>query len=185
MRAIIVSGILAIALPFVIALFATRKRVGLDVSERFLERLDEIPSGATAMQRELNSSNLKAWVADHPDHAARYARCVLPMDIFYLLSLGSFLGLASTWLAADMQWPASVAGIPTWMILWLLPALYIATDLIEDGLIALLMTSPQAIEPATVRALKTVKSLKIGAVGLGMLLTACLGVLALFWGSSA
>lgn len=185
MRMIIVSGTLAIALPFAIAVFSTKARVGLDVSERFLERLDEIPSGATETQRELNSTNLKAWVADHPDYAAKYALRVLPMDILYLLSLGSFLGLALTWLAADMQWPASVAGIPTWTILWLLPALYIATDLIEDCLIAVLMTSPSSIEPATVRTLKTVKRIKIGSVGAGMLLTAGLGMLTLIWGKSA
>jgi hypothetical protein len=59
MRLIIVSGLFAIVLLFAIGLFATKKRVGLDVSERFLERLDEIPSGATERQRELSSDNLK------------------------------------------------------------------------------------------------------------------------------
>ncbi len=150
MRLIILSGLSAIVLPFAIGLFATKKRVGLDVSERFLERLDEIPSGATKEQRELNSSNLKNWVADHPVHAAQYARRVMPMDILYLVALGSFLGLASNWLASDMQWPAAFAGLPIW--LWLLPALYIVSDVVEDLMIAMLMTSPRLIEPATVRA---------------------------------
>ncbi|MFH1345045.1 MAG: hypothetical protein ABIL01_28165 [Pseudomonadota bacterium] len=185
MRLIIVSGLFAIVLPFAIGLFATKKRVGLDVSERFLERLDEIPSGATEQQRELSSGNLKNWVADHPVSAAQYARYVIPMDILYLLALGSFLGLASNWLAADMQWPASFAGVPIWIWLWLLPALYIVADIIEDSMIAVLMTSPRLIEPVTVRALTRIKGIKISSVGAAMLQTAVLGVLTLLWSKGA
>ena len=185
MRLIIISGLFAIILPFAIGLFATKKRVGLDVSERFLERLDEIPSGPTEQQRQLNSGNLKSWVSNHPVSAAQYARRVMPMDILYLLALGSFLGLASNWLAADMQWPASFAGVPIRIWLWLLPALYIAADIVEDLMIATLMTSPRLIEPATVRALTTIKGTKIGSVGAAMLQTAVLGVLALLWGKGA
>jgi hypothetical protein len=185
MRLIILSGILAVALPFAIALFATKDRVGLDVSERFLERLDEIPSGATEQQRKLTPDNLKAWVADHPTSAAQYALRVVPMDVVYLLALGAFLGLASNWLATDMQWPASVAGIPMWMILWLLPALYVATDLIEDSMIAMLLTFPDFIGAATVGALKAAKAIKIVSVGAGISLTVALGIMGCFWGKSA
>lgn len=183
MRLIIVSGLFAVVLPFAIGLFATRKRVGLDVSERFLERLDEIPSGATKQQRELNSGNLRNWVAEHPVSAAQYARHVMPMDILYLLALGSFLGLASNWLAADLQ--LSFVGVPIWLWLWLLPALYIVADIIEDSMIAAFMTSPRLIEPATVRALTSIKGIKIGSVGAAMLQTIVLGVLALLWGKGA
>ncbi len=185
MRLIIVSGLFAIVLPFAIGLFATKTRVGLDVSERFLERLDEIPSGATEQQRELNSGNLKSWVSNHPVSAAQYARRVMPMDMLYLLALGSFLGLASNWLASDVQWPASFAGVPIWIWLWLLPALYVVADIVEDLMIATLMTSPRLIEPATVRALTKIKGIKIGSVGAAMLQTAVLGVLALLWGKGA
>jgi hypothetical protein len=118
-------------------------------------------------------------VADHPVSAAQYARYVMPMDILYLLALGSFPGLASTWLAADMRWPASFAGIPIWIWLWLLPALYMVADIIEDSMIAMLMTSPRLIEPVTVRALTRIKGFKISSVGAAMLQTAVLVVLTL------
>ncbi len=183
MRMIIVSGVAAVALPFIIGMYATNARVGLDVSERFLERLSEIPSGATQQERELNAANLKSWVLKHPEHAARYARGIMPMDLLYLLALGCFLGLGSAWLAQDLSWPRCLAAVPAWTW-WVLPGLYIAADLLEDATIALLMTYPDLIETTSVRILMALKTVKILAVGLAMTVAALLGVAGLSWGKS-
>jgi hypothetical protein len=183
MRLIILSGTWAILLPFLIAQVAEKLGAGLAVTERFLERLNKIPSGTSDEPQELNAINLKDWVEKHPACATKYA-WLMPIDVLYLFSLGSFLGLASGWLAEDVQLPASIAGIAVWKLLWGLPVLYMASDLIEDAMIVLFMKAPITITNGSLRAQVLIKNLKIVSVIGGMVLTAHLALLALVFGKS-
>ena len=59
-RLTLLFATLAIALPFVISYVATPAKVGIDVSERFLERSDEMPAGRA--EDDTPAKKLKYWV---------------------------------------------------------------------------------------------------------------------------
>lgn len=174
MRAVIVLAALVILLSFAIPLFANTKRAGFAVSERFLERLNAIPY-VTYSEKPIDQANLQEWVLLNPESARVYARHVIPMDIVFLIALGTFMGLASVTLAAAVAWPASWA-VPLW-VWWMLPALYVAADLSEDILIATLLSLPSTIHEASVGLLKAAKSIKMVSVTLGLVQIIVLGCL--------
>ncbi len=175
MRAVIMLATVVIFLSFAIPLLANSKRVGFAVSERFLERLNAIPY-VTSSEKPIDQTNLREWVLLNSESAKAYARYVIPMDLAFLIALGTFVGLASWTLAAQIAWPASL-NVPLW-IWWLLPTLYMAADLSEDILIATLLSLPSTIQEASVGLLKAFKNIKMVSVSLGLvqiIVLVCLG----------
>jgi hypothetical protein len=173
MRAMVICGTLAIALPFILASVASS--FGPAVSERFLERPTELP--AEVGEGPLTASLLQAWASgsDTAGHAKGYAHRVIPIDMLYLVFLGLFLGLAASYVAGLVSWPAWVAARPAWMW-WILPGAYILFDFAEDSLIFVLLTWPSSIAEASLGFLSVVRSAKIASVGASMGLVVLLGL---------
>ena len=186
MRLVILLAILAIALPFIISGAATP--FGSAVSFRFLER----PTATGAQpytvpgdpnMPELTAASLKAWVQTHltaPEETQinpvkGYAMRVIPLDILYLIFLGTFLGVASTSLAGVIRWPSAIAGLPVG-IWWMLPAIYMFCDLAEDTMIYSMLTWPSAIND-WFGTLTHVRAWKIRTVTLGMVQVFALDIL--------
>ena len=183
-RLIILLATLAIALPFLISQAAMP--FGRAVSERFLERPTSsddprytIPSEAAA-GKALNGDTLTDWVQTQGRLAKGYTTRVVPLDILYLVFLGTFLGIASTTLAGMTQWPPILSHVRTW-VFWLLPALYIFCDLAEDSLILTMLNWPSTIRSVAFAALTTLRSLKIASVSLGFVQVLLLCGLSYIW----
>jgi hypothetical protein len=170
MRLIILLGTLAIALPFAISGAATR--FGNAVSWRFLERPTLVkPSRYTVPNEAKEGAPLEAkflaeWIQGKTASAAGYATRVIPLDVLYLIFLGLFLGFASSALAEMIRWPGPLATVSTW-IWWLLPAVYIFCDFVEDSMIFSMLTWPSTIE-SLFNYLAPVRFVKICSVSLGM-----------------
>jgi hypothetical protein len=131
----LLSAALALFLSFAISNKASK--FGLAVATRFLERGSVVPPG----NLPLTAETLDRWRSD-PDNRAYvqgYASCILPLDVAFLLSLGSFFGFGSTALAGLIDVPNSGE-----LLLWVFPVLYMATDLTEDMLIRGILLSPSS-----------------------------------------
>ncbi len=179
MRMTLLLATLAIGLPFLISFYATPARVGFAVSERFLERLNVIPEINENKVEPITATTLRAWAEKNESAATQYAQRVLPLDVAYLFVLGGFLCLASLTLARLVAWPDSLSSIA--QLCWTLPALYIASDLCEDVLIAVLLSFRPMITDASVLALQVCKVIKITSVGLSLALVVVLGLLSFVW----
>jgi hypothetical protein len=142
-------------LSFAVAQQATK--FGPAVAQRFLERGDEIPGVGP-----LNAANLSAWILDEGNagSARGYARRVIPIDIAFLLSFGTFLATAPIFLAATVRWRTLDGGSGWWCLLAILPALYAISDFIEDVVIVRLLESPSGIS-SCFSFLRKVTSFKI------------------------
>jgi hypothetical protein len=178
MRFIILLGLLAVALPFIIS--QTAASYGNAVSERFLERPTAADPRYTvppdvAQGPELTVDSLTNWVRNHVDPAKGYVARVIPLDILYLVFLGTFLGLASTTLAGTIRWPSVLEAVPT-LIWWVLPALYIVSDFVEDSMIFTMLNWPSNIQDLF-NTLGNVRAVKIWSVGLGMAQVLVLSIL--------
>lgn len=157
--AMIVCGTLAIAMPFVISGVALR--LGAAVSERFLERPGSLPA-EVGSGPGLTASLLKRWATQQTtvSHAKGYAHLVMPLDIAYLIFLGTFLGFAATHMAV-LASPNWLSTRPGW-VWWILPAAYMASDLAEDILIFVFLTWPSSITDFGLKTLSAFKWTKIG-----------------------
>lgn len=120
----IVFGGLALALSFVVS--SKAGEFGPAVAARFLERGGTIRPG----DRPLTATELQSWISDpkHRDQVKGYVRAVLPLDVLFLISMGSFLALGSSDLLAGPR-------LPGWAF-WIVPGAYMAADITEDALIA-------------------------------------------------
>jgi hypothetical protein len=175
MQAMAFFGALAVALPFVIS--AVASKFGKAVSERFLERPGELPAEVGA-EGPLTASTLRDWATGSKTeaHAKGYARCVMPLDLLYLVSLGLFLGLAANYLAGLVSWPGWIASRPDWLW-WILPVVYMAFDFAEDSLIVGLLSWPAGITDASLKVLSVLRFVKIVSVGGAMGVAVLLGLL--------
>lgn len=167
MRLIIVLATLAIAWPFIIS--GTAMPFGNAVSERFLERptRKEAPSYTiprqTAAGQPLDKTSLAKWVRENSESANGYATRVIPLDLVYLALLGGFLAIASMTLAGFVRWPKELLALPA--LVWLLlPVVYVASDVVEDGLIFMMLHWPFTIDDLTVNTLAFVRTSKIVTV---------------------
>ena len=129
----LLSAAVALLLSFLIANQASQ--FGFAVAVRFLERGSVIPPD----NDPLTAENLDRWRSDPANRAAAqgYASRLMPLDIVFLLSLGCFFGFASATLAGHAGMSTSYLVWP-----WIAPALYMASDLIEDLLIRNVLLSP-------------------------------------------
>ena len=180
MRAVIVVAVIFAILHFGLKYWVTPK-FGDDVKARFVERLKYIPSfkvpGSPDSEAALNEANFATWLAKPDNQASRrgYAFPVLfPLDILFLVALGSLLGMVSLLLAGQV---GPLRGWPVW-VWWLFPVAYLAFDLLEDVLLIALLTMPSLLNGGTFRALSAFTSGKIGTV---IVAIGQVGLLALAW----
>lgn len=170
MRAVIVVAVIFAVLHFGLRYWVA-PNFGEDVKARFVERLKYIPSfkapgdqdGGQGSEAALSEANFAAWLAKPGNEANRrgYAFPVLfPLDILFLVALGSLLGMASLLLAAKV---GAVSGWPVW-VWWLFPVAYMVFDVLEDVLLIALLTAPSLLNAGTFRALTAFTSGKIGTV---------------------
>jgi hypothetical protein len=174
MRAVIVLAVVFAALHFGLKYWVAPK-FGADVKARFVERLKYIPSfktpgdqdGERGSEAALNEANFAAWLAkpDNQSNRRGYAFPVLfPLDILFLVALGSLLGMVSLLLAGQV---GAVVGWPAW-VWWLFPVAYMAFDLLEDVLLITLLAMPSLLNGGTFRALSAFTSGKIGTVAVAI-----------------
>jgi hypothetical protein len=112
-------------------------------------------------------TELRDLAITKPYLAAFYVCPVLfPLDLIVMLLLAASMGLASG------CWLRTVGGNPTWA--YLLPAIYLAADLVEDGVLAALLRHPERITEISVRRLKGITKLKM--VGIVLTIVQTFGV---------
>jgi hypothetical protein len=169
---IIVLFVLTLGLTVVLKFVVTPK-YGEDVQARFIERIKYIPSQKPAL---LTQQNLAKWLADEKNDNAvsGYVFPVLfPLDILFLICLGSLLGVASVALADHLN---VLSHVPHW-IWWLFPALYVVSDLSEDTAVVSVFKSFVPLTPGSFRLLSTLTAIKLATVGVAV---AQVGFLAVF-----
>jgi len=97
-----IALLLATAVVYVfIGNVASVRNYGVDVADRFIERLAYIPSKTASL---LTRDSLAKWLADpqNASAAAGYVALILfPLDLLFLLLLGSFLALPPQRLSAS------------------------------------------------------------------------------------
>ena len=152
--------------------FFVTPKYGRDVEGRFLERLQYIPSQTEV----LSSATLGRWLADKANGPAirGYVFPVLfPFDIVFLFCLGFMLGLASGVLADRLGF---LSNVPVW-VWWILPACYMAADLVEDSVIAAIFKSLITLTEGSFRLLSTLTAIKLATVTAAIAQVAFLGAL--------
>ena len=143
------------------------KRVGGRVADRFLEH------GPSS--RSYTAESLAQWTGDNRGDARRYAVPVLfPLDLLLMACLAGFLSIASVALGGA----TSRFGGVLWLFA-LLPAAYLAADLVEDTVLASLLL--HRITPGLVKAAHVLTTLKIWTLGASAAQLVLLGILALVW----
>lgn len=133
---------------------------GIDVADRFVERLAYIPSKTRSL---LTRDNLAEWLADPKNRAAAagYVMPVLfPLDLLFLLLLGSLLGVASMTLAGELPPLRAIPGA----IWWILPLVYLAADLAEDTLMVGIFKSIVPLTDGWFRVLHALTGIKIASL---------------------
>jgi hypothetical protein len=171
LQTIIILFVLTLGLTLTLKLFVTPK-YGTDVANRFLERLKYIPSQTEV----LSAITLRRWLADKANDSAirGYIYPVLfPIDILFLLALGLLLGFASAALAGGLGF---LSNVPHW-IWWVLPAAYMASDLVEDTIIAAIFKSRIALTENSFRLLSALTAIKLSTVTSAIAQVAFLGAL--------
>ena len=156
MRALIVLAIAVAVLHFGLQYVAAS--YGNDVKARFIEHGKYIPSiHAQNLPRNdgaYNLSNFTLWLAspeNQPDRRGYVAPIIIPLDLLFLVALGSLLGLASVLLAAQMPF-ISKRSPAVW---WLFPLAYLGCDLVEDLLIAAILTWPNLLNSTSFLLLRS------------------------------
>jgi len=158
---------------FFIGKVASIKTYGIDVADRFVERLTYIPSETKSL---LTRDSLAKWLADprNANAAAGYVFPVLfPLDLLFLILLGALLGVASTALASELAMLAAIPGI----IWWILPLLYLVSDLAEDTLMAGIFKSLVPLSDAWFRVLRILTRTKIASLTAAFSQVGFLGIL--------
>jgi hypothetical protein len=158
MRLAIALAALALILSFKIADEAGR--LGEAVAQRFLERGNNIPPRGLPITKD----TLEAWAVDPNNGPAAYGYAcrIIPLDLIFLCCLGCFLALASAALAKYTMWLTWISRLPFWSF-WVLPSLYMLSDLAEDVTIARSLTSPGTIEQ-NFGFMRFATQMKLGAV---------------------
>jgi hypothetical protein len=99
--------------------------------------------------------DIKDLAQNHKATAAKYVMPVLfPIDLFVMILLGGSMALAS------VLWARGLGLSPHWLwLVLLLPVAYVAVDLAEDTLLAVMLTLPGTIDGLSgpVRALTAIK----------------------------
>src|SRR5665213_837160 len=180
MRAVIVLTVLTAILHLGLRNYIT-PQFGQDVLDRFIERDKYISSLKQQNLKDndgrLTASNLLLWISDPANQVNRrgyVAPVILPLDILFLISLGSLLGCLSQLLASRI---GLIAGWPA-MVWWLFPATYLVCDLVEDGLIVSLLSWPDTLNAISFAALRFFTVAKILTVTIAFLQN---GALLLWW----
>ena len=123
------------------------------VADRFLER-------STEYDRKFVSD----WIKTYPRDTGHYAFPVLfPLDLLFMIVLGGFLCVGSI-VSAD----AIPRLQPFAWFLAILPAVYVATDLVEDALLARWLLDVNAVTDSSVRLVQIVTKMKIVTCGLAI-----------------
>ena len=146
-----------------LALPTIASRYGSDVGGRFLERTGKYDAGT-----------LRGWVDAHPREARAYAFPVLfPLDVLFMAALTAFVSFGSIS-------EAHMAGLGTgrsWVFL-LLPVAYVTADLVEDSLLAAMLTHPDWIGDGVVLLTTRITQLKLATATLSLFQVLALSVLA-------
>jgi formate-dependent nitrite reductase membrane component NrfD len=148
-------------------------RYGPGAGSRFIERLKDIPPSIP-----LTADSLRKWAQDPAnakDVRGYVVPVIVPLDILFLLALGSFLGLASTALAGRIE---ALSIIPFW-VWWIFPALYMIADLCEGGAIVSLLSRPDKIKHESFAVLRGLTTAKLVAIWFSVIEFIGLGALAL------
>jgi small-conductance mechanosensitive channel len=155
---IVVLGLMLV-LKYVIA-----PSYGDDVSRRFIERINYIPSQKPAL---LNRDNLAKWLAD-----AKNARAIsgyvfpilFPLDVVFLASLGLLLGCASVAMAGQLSF---LSNVPAW-VWWIFPLCYVAADFTEDMVVAATFKSKIELTDRSFGLLQSLTTIKIMGINLAI-----------------
>jgi hypothetical protein len=171
MRALIVLAILVAILQFGLKYFVTPP-YGEDVTGRFIERSKFIPSikaqKLAGNDGTFNISNLALWLAmpeNAPIRRGYVTPVILPLDLLFLIALGSLLGWASSMLAVEIGLMSKFSPV----IWWIFPLAYLLFDFVEDIFIAVILTWPSLLSPATFWMLTTATTGKLWAIGAAFL----------------
>lgn len=182
MRTLLLLIVLVLVLHLGLRLVA--RQFNEDVQARFIERIEFIPSmrdhQLTTDNGALTAGNLTLWIGDPENDVSRrgyISPVIVPLDLLFLLSLGSLLGWASMYLAGSTKWSLTWP----WYIWWIVPAGYMISDLVEDGLIVGLLLSPALVTPDSFRLLACFTASKLLFVKAGLVQV---GVLLLAWAAS-
>jgi hypothetical protein len=177
-KSIVILIVLTVGLTLLLK-FVVAPWYGPDVGHRFLERLNYIPSQQPQL---LTEAALAQWLErENSDWVRGYACPVLfPLDVAFLACLGLALGFCSVALAGRQDF---LAQVPVW-IWWMLPALYMLADLLEDGAIAAVLTSAVPLNRSSFAVLRALTSAKLATVTIAFgqvgFLLALAGVLKIF-----
>lgn len=137
---------------------------GDDVSSRFIERINYIPSQKPAL---LDRDNLAKWLADAKNAKAirGYVFPVLfPLDIFFLASLGLLLGFASVAMAGLLGF---LSNVPAW-VWWIFPLCYVAADFAEDTAVAAVFQSKIDLTDGSFGLLRILTKIKLISINLAI-----------------
>jgi hypothetical protein len=168
MRVIIVLAVLTALLHLGLRYYIT-PQFGQDVRDRFIERRKYIPSLKDQQLKDndgpLTVSNLSLWINDPANQVNRQgyvAPVILPLDVLFLIAVGSLLGCLSQLLASRI---GLISGWPV-ILWWFFPLAYMLCDFIEDVLIVSLLSWPSLLNEVsfpTLRFFTTAKLFTISA----------------------
>jgi hypothetical protein len=171
MRAIIVLAIVTTALHLSLRYYVA-PQFGRDVQDRFIERDNYIPSLREQHLPDndgaLTAPNLLRWISDpaHRSYRQGYVTpVILPLDLLFLIAVGSFLGCLSQLLASRI---GLISAWPT-IVWWVFPLAYMLCDFIEDGLIVILLSWPSFLHETSFQALRIFTTAKLFTIGAAML----------------
>lgn len=132
---------------------------------RFIEHGKYIPSINTqnipGNDGEYNLSNFAMWLTNPENQSDRrryVAPVIVPLDLLFLIALGSFLGLASVLMAEQMPFISKYRPV----VWWIFPLAYLACDLVEDIFIAAILTWPNLLNSTSFLLLRGFAIAKIG-----------------------
>lgn len=164
----------AIAWSYLIA--GVAGRLGQDVSSRFLEHGNVIPS---LNNTALTAQSLSLWLRD--SSTAQYARAyrffVIPLDLVYLALLGGFLATGSLWCAEALAWPKALESWQ-WYLIPIPALLYVVADTVEDALIFVVLASSTTVSSGLFSAMRFATAAKLIFVSVAIFETLALGLLA-------
>jgi hypothetical protein len=118
-------------------------------------KVERLPEKGLAYTTE----NLKTLAANRT-MASKYVFPVLvPLDLLVMILLAASMALGSAFWARSMGLPPEAI----WIVL-LLPAAYVAADLIEDSMLVVMLTYQETINDAFVGWMKVFTVIKMGSV---------------------
>ncbi|HEY0329890.1 MAG TPA: hypothetical protein VGC77_12415 [Rhodopseudomonas sp.] len=159
MKSVLGLFVITIGLTLILKYVITPK-YGEDVSGRFIERMNYIPS---QKPRLLSRETLSQWLSEPGNHdaiAGYVFPTLIPLDIAFLVSLGLLLGLSSLALAGSFPF---LSNVPAW-VWWLFPVGYMVSDLAEDAVVVAIFKLFTPLTDATFGVLKTLTAIKLASV---------------------